>query len=288
MSAHKRNRLQERWTAEGKVDDLVRLAHITAAGQDHSWVHNLHGSRHAALPPSEWITAARIRQGCPLTHTTIPMTCAACGCQHLDTAGRHATCCAKGESTRGHNDIWDTLLECLREVDATAEKEVPGLVPSDPGLRPADVLTRATTRVGEMAIDVMVRSPYAQDAGDNPQLEGVQRKVKRYSEVQGELQGLGIVYTPFVWSCYGAPDAAVTQALTHAASKAHSTSRAGSPKAALARWRCRLAVAIWKRNARMAQSCVRPLADPELFVQHTRDCAVDACEDPKYGPCNED
>ena len=215
------------------------------------------------------------------------MTCAACGCRHLDPTGTHATCCAKGESTRGHNDIRDTLLECLREVDSTAEKEVPGLAPSDPHIRPADVLTRTTTRVGEMAIDVMVRSPYAQDAVENPQLEGVQKKVRRYADVQQELLGLGIAYTPFVWSCFGAPDAAVTQALAHAASKAHSASRAGSPKAALARWRCRIAVAIWKRNARMAQSCVRPLADPEHFSQHSWDCVVDACDDPRYGGLHE-
>ena len=197
----------------------------------------------------------------------------------------HLLC--QGESTRGHNDIRDTLLECLREVDSAAEKEVPGLVPSDPGLRPADVLTRATTRVGEMAIDVMVRSPYAQDAGDNPQLEGVRKKIRRYAEVQQELQGLGIAYTPFVWSCFGAPDVAVTQALTHAASKAHSASRAGTPKAALARWRCRLAVAIWRRSARMAQSCIRALADPELYTENSRDCTVDACEDPQYDTCHE-
>ena len=134
-----------------------------------------------------------------------------------------------------------------------------------------------------MAIDVMVRSPHALDAGANPQLEGVKKKVRRYSEVQPELNALGIVYSPFVWSCYGAPDPAITQALRLAASKAHRASRAGSPKTALARWQSRLAVAIWRRNARMAQSCVRPLADPELFYEFSRGCAVvDALDDPQY------
>ena len=216
------------------------------------------------------------------------MTCAACGQQHLDPLGIHCTCCAKAESTRGHNEIRDTLLMCLREVDAAAEKEVPGLAPSDPDLRPADVLTRATTRVGEMAIDVMARSPFAKDAGPNPQLEGAQRKVRRYAEIQAELLAQGIAYTPFVWSCYGAPDATVTQALTTAAAKAHQTSRAGTPREALARWRTRLAVALWRRNARMAQSCIRPLADPERHLELNRDCQGEERDDVLYGDAYSD
>ena len=193
---------------------------------------------------------------------------------------------AQKEKVRdGHNEIRDTLLECFREVDSAAEKEVPGLAPSEPSLRPADVLTRATTRVGEMAIDVMVRSPHAQDAGANPQLEGVRKKTKRYAEIQPELQALGITYMPFVWSTYGTPDAAVSQSLSVAASKAHRASRAGTPKEALARWRCRLAVAIWRRSARMAQSCVRPLADPDLYTEHNRGCVAAAHDDAMYGSC---
>ena len=134
-----------------------------------------------------------------------------------------------------------------------------------------------------MAIDVMIRSPYAQDAGPNPQLEGVQRKLRRYAEAQPELQAQGIAYTPFVWSSLGAPDTAVTQALTFAASKAHQASRAGTPRETLARWRTRLAVAIWRRNARMAHTCIRPLADPELTTELHRGCQDDECEDMRYG-----
>ena len=211
------------------------------------------------------------------------MVCAACGQERLDPAGVHCTCCAPAESTRGHNAVRDTLLECFREVDSAAEKEVPGLAPSDPGLRPADVLTRATCRVGEMAIDVMIRSPYAQDAGANPQREGAHRKMCRYATIQAELQAQGITYTPFVWSSFGAPDPVVTQALQTAAAKAQRTSRAGTPREALARWRARLAVAIWRRNARMAQSCIRPLADPELSAENLRGCQDSDCEDLRYG-----
>ena len=92
---------------------------------------------------------------------------------------------------------------------------------------------------------------------------------------------------PFVWSTYGAPDAAVSQALAVAASKAQRVSRAGTPKETLARWRCRLAVAIWRRSARMAQPCIRPLADPELYTEHNRGCVAEAHDDAMYGTCHE-
>ena len=124
--------------------------------------------------------------------------------------------------------------------------------------------------IGEMAIDVMVKSPHARGAGVNPQLEGVQSKIRRYQNIHAELQAEGIVYNaPLVWSSYGAPDPGVSQALQVAAAKAPRTTRAGDPSATLKRWRARISVEIWRRCARMAQRCLRPLADPEhTFEQH--------------------
>ena len=81
-----------------------------------------------------------------------------------------------------------------------------GLAASDPELRPADILTRATCQTGETALDVMIKSPYAQDAGDNPTARGVERKMKRYQAISRELADLGITYKPFVYSSLGAPD----------------------------------------------------------------------------------
>ena len=98
-----------------------------------------------------------------------------------------------------------------------------------------------------------------------------------------ELLAQGITYVPFVWSSYGAPDPAVTQALTLAASRAHQASRAGPPRATLRRWLARVSVAIWRRNARMAQTCIRPLADPELYSETLRGCESDECSDALYG-----
>ena len=187
-----------------------------------------------------------------------------------------------GECTRGHNRIRDSLLQCLREVDPGAETEVPGLAPSDPGLRPADLLTRATTRVGEMAIDVSVTSPHALYNGTNPQHDARQRKINRYKHIQAELRAEGITYTPLVWSTYGAPHPEVVQALQVAADKAARHPRVGEPRAALKRWQGAIAVEIWRRAARMTQRCLRPLSDPELTFETHRG-AEEPADTAEYG-----
>ena len=160
---------------------------------------------------------------------------------------------------------------CLREVDPSAETEVPGLAPSAPTLRPADILTRATVRTGEMAVDVMVTSPHALHSGSNAQQEGLRRKVTKYRDIQAELLGQGIVYQPLVWSSYGAPHPEVTRALKTAAERVHRHPRAGDPSHALKRWQAAISVEIWRRAGRMAQRCLRPLVDPEHLEQHHRD-----------------
>ena len=43
--------------------------------------------------------------------------CSVCGEQSLDRAGRHASCCAPGESTRGHNAVRDVLLQFALHAD---------------------------------------------------------------------------------------------------------------------------------------------------------------------------
>ena len=104
------------------------------------------------------------------------------------------------ESTRGHNDVRNQTALNFREVDPTTEIEVPGLVASDPALRPADVLTKAVLPAGEVAIDVMIKSPYAQDVREDTTATGVAGKYKNYKHILHELEAIGIQYKPFVYS----------------------------------------------------------------------------------------
>ena len=189
-----------------------------------------------------------------------------------------------GECTRGHNRLRDTLLQCLREVDPGAETEVPGLAPSAPNLRPADILTRATARVGEAAVDVSVTSPHAIYNGTHPQAAARQRKMDHYRHIQAELRAEGITYMPLIWSSYGAPHPEVMQALTTAAGRAARHPRAGESQAVLKRWQAAVAVEIWRRAARMTQRCLRPLSDPELTFETHRGTEIEASADSaEYG-----
>ena len=85
----------------------------------------------------------------------------------LDPCCRHALLCAPGESTRGHNEVRDCLLDFARLADSTSEPEVLGLIASAPGLRPADVLTKALGESQSTALDVGVAAPGAHGAGDD-------------------------------------------------------------------------------------------------------------------------
>ena len=147
----------------------MRLQQLLKPGQDHTWVTHLANSGRPALAPAEWLTAIRIRQGCWFTREATP--CAVCG-DALDPQALHSMCCTQGESARGHNSVRDAVYGCLREVDATAEKEVPGLIASNTSLRPTDILTKATRMQGEGAVDIMIRSPICgQCGGSTPRLQ---------------------------------------------------------------------------------------------------------------------
>ena len=104
-----------------------------------------------------------------------------------------------------------------------------------------------------------------------PPDKGAARKLARYQEVLHELEAIGVTYRPFVYSAYGAPDQLAEQTLVDAAKKAGEGTRAGTPAVALARWRLRISVAIWRRAARMAHKCLTPLADPQLYEEFNRD-----------------
>ena len=63
----------------------------------------------------------------------------------LDLLGKHALCCVGSVTTTGHNRVRDTNAMRLATAVAGTLTEPLGLVPSAPGLRLADILTRAST-----------------------------------------------------------------------------------------------------------------------------------------------
>ena len=98
----------------------------------------LHCAR-AVLENDEFAEAVRVRLGAG--GPTDVGVCGACGQAVLDAGGSHASCCAVGEATRGHNAVRVLLFDFSLSADDATEKEPQGLIPSRPALRPADVLS---------------------------------------------------------------------------------------------------------------------------------------------------
>ena len=105
-------------------------------------------------PSSCWLGCAGLAE---------PITCAACNSGILDTGAVHASCCALGEATRGHNAVSSLLHAAAQQCDHSSEMEVPGLIPGT-DLRPADILTSALGNA-YTALDVSICSPHASEAG---------------------------------------------------------------------------------------------------------------------------
>ena len=107
-----------------------------------------------------------------------PVTCAACNSGVLDTGAAHASCCALGEATRGHNAVSSLIHAAAQQCDHTSEMEVPGLIPGT-DLRPADVLTSALGNA-YTALDVSICSPHTLEAGTDCTQSRVEAKLEHY------------------------------------------------------------------------------------------------------------
>ena len=121
---------------------------------DHSWLWRLSKHRGPILTDEEFVEALRLRLGC--AGPTDPVDCGICGKELLDSAGSHAMCCAKAESTHGHYEVTKQVLAAVHQHDPGAETEVPGLIPGT-ALRPADILT-IDVGGGTVALDIGIIS----------------------------------------------------------------------------------------------------------------------------------
>ena len=111
----------------------------------------------------EYVDSVRLRLNC--AGLCEPVPCAACQPRSLDTGAAHATCCALGEATRGHNAVTAQEHAAAQSWDCTSDFFVPGLnLGTD--LRPADVFT---SNLGNSytALDISICSQHAQQAGSD-------------------------------------------------------------------------------------------------------------------------
>eukprot|EP00972_Heterocapsa_arctica_P061161 9018529-Heterocapsa_arctica.AAC.1 len=96
----------------------------------------------------------------------------------------------------GHYLARDALARPFAQADATTECETEGLVRSCPNLRPADIFTQAAHSTLQTAVDIMVQSPYAGDAGSDCAETGKRKQLAHYARCVPELENQGIRYSP--------------------------------------------------------------------------------------------
>ena len=232
------------------VQRLQDLADPTASAE---WLWALGPEQPAHLESEAYVAATRLRLGAGFAQE--PMRCRICR-NTLDPAGAHALCCAQGESTRGHNDVRDCVFDLARRADATAEREVLGLLDTAPGLRPADVLTTAVSEGWTSALDVGVAAPHAANAGEDCTESMRRRKRDVYARYLPALEAEGVRYTPMAWSCWGREHADTTAVLTALARRAARRRGAASHQPLLREARAQVGAAIARRAAAMLRACL--------------------------------
>ena len=181
---------------EGFWAARMRLAELGDPNVDHTWLWRLNPRHGSTLDADEYVDSVRFRLGC--AGPAEPVTCATCNSGILDTGAAHASCCALGEATRGHNAVSSLIHAAAQQCDLTSEMEVPGLIPGT-DLRPADVLTSALGNA-YTALDVSICSPHALEAGTDCTQSRVEAKLEYYGTHLAALLRQNISYTPIVWS----------------------------------------------------------------------------------------
>ena len=239
-------------------EGMRRLRELRHADTDHSWQWALNPAHGCYMPPDEYADAVRILLGLQFTQDAV--ACAACDGGLLLPTCNHALRCAPGECTRGHNTVRDEVMVLASLADPHTQLEPCGVIPDDPGARPADLLTSAALAGCSAALDVGIASPDSAGAGDDC-CEGLRRsKLSKYSTHLSDLAAQGVRYVPFHASANVRlhPDAhAVLRNLAACAARRHGNI---SAVALLRRVRARISVRIWRRAVAMVRACLPPLS----------------------------
>ena len=122
---------------EGSWAARTRLAELSDPNVDHTWLWRLN-PRHGMLTSTLTRSAFAWAVLAPRNPSLAPPATLA----FWTPGAAHASCCALGEATHGHNAISSLIHAAAQQCDHTAEMEVPGLIPGTDS-RPPDVLTSA-------------------------------------------------------------------------------------------------------------------------------------------------
>ena len=236
---------------EGSWAARTRLAELGDSNVDHTWLGRLNPRHGSTLDADEYVDSVRFRLGC--AGPAEPITCAACNSGILDTGAAHASCCALGEATRGHNAVSSLIHAAAQQCDHTSEMEVPGLIPGT-DLRPADILTSALG-IAYTALDVSICSPHASEAGTDCTQSRVEAKLEYYGPHLAALLRQNISYTPIVWSAYGRPHPN-TLTVLRSLSKSIARKRNIASAEVVFHWlHSSITLEIWRRSARQIRTC---------------------------------
>ena len=238
---------------------------VTVSEHRHAKCARLNPRHGSTLEADEYVDSVRFRLGC--AGPVEPITCAACNSGILDTGAAHASCCALGEATRGHNAVSSLLHAAAQQCDHTSEMEVPGLIPGT-DLRPADILTSALGNA-YTALDVSICSPHASEAGVDCTQSRVQAKLQHYGPHLATLLRQNISFSPVVWSAYGRPHPTPTRWPFCALSANPLRANATLLRLRLSFTDCTpvLLLRFWRRSARQVRACwpvTAPPADLDL------------------------
>ena len=190
VDARKVAAVRESMDASSDESGLRRLDELQHEDQDHTWMWALSPHRGPVMDSEDYVEAIRLRLGVAGPVDAIP--CALCGVVPMEPSGAHALCCARAESTRGHNNVTRQLAEEVATVDPGMEIEPMGLVPGTQ-LRPADILTGALGN-GLVALDIGIASPDAMGAGHDCTQSMADRKTIKYEPHRAVLDRQNVTY----------------------------------------------------------------------------------------------
>ena len=203
---------QSRATQCGVWEQVQRLRELSSPDCSHEWLWAISAHKGKTLNHTDFADAVRIRLGAG--GPPEEMICANCGNCIMGPRGTHGLLCARGPSTRGHNNVRDVIFQYSHSIDPNTELEPTGLVGSRPALRPADILSGVPDSSGRLAaLDVGIIAPAAQGAGEDCVQTMVDRKNARMNRFRDELDAEGIQYRPIAFSCFGRPHADAVRVL---------------------------------------------------------------------------
>ena len=110
-----REALRHQFDCENNRPAVNRINEFADPEVDRSWLWQLNKHHGPSLTSDEFVEAVRVRLGC--AGPTDPVPCARCGACLLDSAGSHAACCSRAESTRGHYSVAGQFLGAIQQCD---------------------------------------------------------------------------------------------------------------------------------------------------------------------------